>query len=70
MSTDTTLERLSHELVSGPADAAWQARYGTKLPESLPEWNDTLETLLSHRSVRAYSARLRDALATLGFELR
>ena len=57
MSTDYTLDRLSHEVVSGPADAAWQARYGTKLPESLPEWNDTLETLLSHRSVRAYSDR-------------
>ncbi|WP_235210619.1 NADPH-dependent oxidoreductase [Caballeronia sordidicola] len=57
MSTDYTLDRLSLEAVSGSANAAWQARYGTQLPESLPEWNDTLETLLSHRSVRAYSDR-------------
>jgi nitroreductase len=54
MSTDFTLERSLQELVSESADAAWQARYGSRLAASLPEWNDTLETLLTHRSVRAY----------------
>jgi nitroreductase len=54
MSTDFTLERSLQELVSESADAAWQARYGSRLAASFPEWNDTLETLLTHRSVRAY----------------
>ena len=54
MSTDFTLERSLQELVSESADAALQARYGSRLAASLPEWNDTLETLLTHRSVRAY----------------
>jgi nitroreductase len=54
MSTDFTLERSLQELVSEPADAAWQARYGSRIDASLPEWNDTLQTLLTHRSVRAY----------------
>jgi nitroreductase len=54
MSTDSTLERLHDAPGSGSFDAAWHARYGTQLDASLPEWNDTLETLLSHRSVRAY----------------
>jgi nitroreductase len=54
MSTDFTLERSLQELVSESADAAWQARYGSRLAASLPEWNDTLQTLLTHRSVRAY----------------
>jgi nitroreductase len=54
MSTDFTLDRSLQELVSESADAAWQARYGSRVDASLPEWNDTLETLLTHRSVRAY----------------
>ena len=54
MSTDFTLDRSLQELVSESADAAWQARYGSRVDASLPEWNDTLQTLLTHRSVRAY----------------
>jgi nitroreductase len=57
MSTDDTLERPHDALISGVADAVLRKRYGTQLAGSLPEWNDTLETLLTHRSIRAYVDR-------------
>jgi nitroreductase len=39
------------------ADAALAARYGTEWTTALPAWNATLDTLLAHRSVRAYAKR-------------
>jgi nitroreductase len=60
MTTHDTLEVPPQKPVSGTADAALQARYGTSgvpFAASLPEWNSTLETLLAHRSVRAFSER-------------
>lgn len=57
MSTENTLELVPRHPVSGTADAAFQARYGTPFKHALPDWNDTLETLLAHRSVRAFSGR-------------
>ncbi|MFM0502871.1 NADPH-dependent oxidoreductase [Paraburkholderia caffeinilytica] len=57
MSTDDTLERPLETLLPEAAAAALHRRYGTHLAASLPAWNDTLETLLAHRSVRAYKDR-------------
>ncbi|HTH61078.1 MAG TPA: NADPH-dependent oxidoreductase [Paraburkholderia sp.] len=37
--------------------AALSARYGTEWNTALPAWNATLDTLLAHRSVRAYANR-------------
>lgn len=54
MSTDSTLEG---PFISGSAHAALEARYGSHVDALLPEWNDTLETLLTHKSVRAYRDR-------------
>ncbi|TDV19496.1 NADPH-dependent oxidoreductase [Paraburkholderia caballeronis] len=39
------------------AEAALNARYGTHWNTALPAWNATLDTLLAHRSVRAYANR-------------
>lgn len=48
MSTVTPSERI---------DEALEARYGTPWSVPLPAWNETLDTLLAHRSVRAYADR-------------
>jgi nitroreductase len=42
---------------STSARAALAARYGTDWHTVLPAWNATLDTLLAHRSVRAYANR-------------
>lgn len=39
------------------AEAVLNARYGTPWNGPVPAWNATLDTLLAHRSVRAYSER-------------
>lgn len=39
------------------AEAALTARYGAGWTAALPAWNATLDTLLAHRSVRAYTNR-------------
>lgn len=39
------------------AETALAARYGTEWNTALPAWNATLDTLLAHRSVRAYANR-------------
>jgi nitroreductase len=59
MSTEEALTRTQHESQSAhKATAAFQTRYGTEQTDTpLPDWNDTLQTLLSHRSVRAYDGR-------------
>ncbi|MFB9127423.1 NADPH-dependent oxidoreductase [Paraburkholderia dipogonis] len=57
MSTDNTLELPVRNPLSDAADAALCERYGAPFATSPPEWNDTLETLLAHRSVRAFDDR-------------
>lgn len=57
MSTDQALERRLDQPVAEAADAALNTRYGTRPTAPLADWNDTLQTLLSHRSVRAYADR-------------
>lgn len=57
MSIDNATEPVPHRSIRGTADAAFQARYGAPFAGTAPEWNDTLDTLLAHRSVRAFSER-------------
>jgi nitroreductase len=57
--TEAALARTQHEREpANEATAAFQLRYGIEPDHHpLPDWNDTLQTLLSHRSVRAYANR-------------
>ncbi|HKR40750.1 MAG TPA: NADPH-dependent oxidoreductase [Paraburkholderia sp.] len=55
MSTVTTPARPAADLAD--AVRALEARYGTPWSAPLPAWNDTLDTLLAHRSVRNYADR-------------
>ncbi|WP_322011850.1 NADPH-dependent oxidoreductase [Paraburkholderia sp. J12] len=52
MSTAPSPDRLA-----ASPDTALEARYGTPWSAPLPAWNATLDTLLAHRSVRAYANR-------------
>jgi nitroreductase len=52
MSTATPPDRLA-----ASPNRALEARYGKPWPAPLPAWNATLDTLLAHRSVRAYADR-------------
>jgi nitroreductase len=54
MSTATAPERTAD---LAEALRALEARYGTPWSAPLPAWNDTLDTLLAHRSVRNYADR-------------
>ncbi|MEX3916462.1 NADPH-dependent oxidoreductase [Paraburkholderia sp. BR10872] len=55
MSTVTTPARPAADFAD--AVRALEARYGTPWSAPLPAWNDTLDTLLTHRSVRNYADR-------------
>lgn len=55
MSTVTPSDHAG-EALDTAADAL-EARYGTPWSAPLPAWNETLDTLLAHRSVRAYADR-------------
>ncbi|WP_144109739.1 NADPH-dependent oxidoreductase [Paraburkholderia sp. BCC1886] len=59
MSTEATLKRTNVEATpdSNASAEALQNRYGANSADALAGWNDTLQTLLSHRSVRAYENR-------------
>jgi nitroreductase len=52
MSTANPPDRLA-----ASPNRALEARYGKPWPAPLPAWNATLDTLLAHRSVRAYADR-------------
>ncbi|MFP6560046.1 NADPH-dependent oxidoreductase [Paraburkholderia sp. B3] len=52
MSTATPPDRLA-----ASPNSTLEARYGKPWPAPLPAWNATLDTLLAHRSVRAYADR-------------
>lgn len=57
---DEGLEPTSAAPAHRPADQAslLRSRYATQTPiDRLPQWNSTLETILSHRSVRRYLAK-------------
>jgi nitroreductase len=57
MTEQTTPSRAPASLDSESARKSLNTRYGSYPPATLPEWNATLETLLSHRSVRTYDDR-------------
>jgi nitroreductase len=55
MSPVTPSDRTTEAVAAPPADSALEARYGTPWSAPLPAWNETLDTLLAHRSVRNYA---------------
>jgi len=55
MSTVTAPAHLEADITA--AMRALEARYGTPWSAPLPAWNETLDTLLAHRSVRNYANR-------------
>ncbi|MDO1583833.1 NADPH-dependent oxidoreductase [Rhizobium oryzicola] len=53
--TSTVLRQASPKIEEADRQSLWQARYGNgPVPVLPPEWNDTLEVLLNHRSSRNY----------------
>ncbi|HEY1607670.1 MAG TPA: NADPH-dependent oxidoreductase [Paraburkholderia sp.] len=55
--SDVATPQSAADAAPASAAAALAARYGTEWTAALPAWNGTLDTLLAHRSVRAYANR-------------